>query len=39
MIALELRDEFVHFQRRADAVNAGVMRQFGDRSRDVLMNA
>ena len=39
VIALELRDEFILFQRRADAVYAGVMRQFSDRSRDVLMNA
>ena len=32
-------DEFVHYQRRASAVYAEVMRQFSVRSRDVLMNA
>ena len=41
MIALELInwDEFVHYQRRANAVYAEAMRQFSVRSRDVLMNA
>ena len=32
-------DEFVHYQRRANAVCAEAMRQFSIRSRDVLMNA
>ena len=32
-------DEFVHYQRRANAVYAEAMRQFSVRSRDVLMNA
>ena len=32
-------DEFVHYQRRANAVYAEAMRQFSIRSRDVLMNA
>ena len=32
-------DEFVHYQRRANAVYAEAMRQFSARSRDVLMNA
>ena len=32
-------DEFVHCQRRANAVYAETMRQFSVRSRDVLMNA
>ena len=32
-------DEFVHYQRRANAVYAETMRQFSVRSRDVLMNA
>ena len=32
-------DEFVHYQRRANAVHAEAMRQFSVRSRDVLMNA
>ena len=31
-------DEFVHYQRRANAVYAEAMRQFNVRSRDVLMN-
>ena len=30
-------DEFVHYQRRANAVYAEAMRQFSVRSRDVLM--
>ena len=32
-------DEFVHYQRRANAVYAEAMRQFSVRSRDVLINA
>ena len=32
-------DEFVHYQRRANAVYAEAMRQFSVKSRDVLMNA
>ena len=32
-------DEFVHYQRRANAVYAEAMRQFSVRRRDVLMNA
>ena len=32
-------DEFVHYQRRANAVYAEAMRQFSVGSRDVLMNA
>ena len=32
-------DEFVHYQRRANAVYAEAMRQLSVRSRDVLMNA
>ena len=32
-------DEFVHCQRRANAVYAEAMRQFSVRSLDVLMNA
>ena len=32
-------DEFVHYQRRANAVYAETMSQFSVRSRDVLMNA
>ena len=32
-------NEFVHYQRRANAVYAVTMRQFSVRSRDVLMNA
>ena len=32
-------DEFVHYQRRANAVNAKTMRQFSVRNRDILMNA
>ena len=32
-------DEFVHYQRRANAVYAQAMHQFSVRSRDVLMNA
>ena len=32
-------DEFVHYQRRANAVYAEAMRQFSVRSRDVLMYA
>ena len=32
-------DEFVHYQRIANAVYAGDMRQFSVKSRDVLMNA
>ena len=32
-------DEFVHYQRRANAAYAEAMRQFSVRSRDVLMNA
>ena len=32
-------DEFVHYQRRANAVYAEAMRQFSVRSRDVLTNA
>ena len=32
-------DEFIHYQRRANAVYAETMRQFSVRSRDVLMNA
>ena len=32
-------DEFVHYQRRANAVYAEAMRQFSVRSQDVLMNA
>ena len=32
-------DEFVHYQRRANAVYAEAMRQSIVRSRDVLMNA
>ena len=32
-------DEFVHYQRRANALYAEAMRQFNVRSRDVLMNA
>ena len=32
-------DEFVHYQRRANAACAEAMRQFSVRSRDVLMNA
>ena len=32
-------DEFVHYQRSANAVYAEAMRQFSVRSRDVLMNA
>ena len=32
-------DEFVHFQRRANAVYQEAMHKFSDRSRDVLMNA
>ena len=32
-------DEFVHYQRRANAVYAEAMRQFSVRSRDVLMNS
>ena len=31
-------DEFVHYQRRANAVYAEAMRRFNVRSRDVLMN-
>ena len=31
-------DEFVHYQRRANAVYAEAMRQFSVRSLDVLMN-
>ena len=31
-------DEFIHYQRRANAVYAEAMRQFSVRSRDVLMN-
>ena len=39
VIPLELNwDEFVHCQRRANAVYAEAMRQFSVRSRDVLMN-
>ena len=34
-----LCSEFVHYQRRANAVYAEAMRQFSVRSRDVLMNA
>ena len=37
MIALP--DEFVHCQRRANAVYAEAMRQFSVRSRDALMNS
>ena len=32
-------NEFVHYQRRANAVYAEAIRQFSVRSRDVLMNA
>ena len=32
-------DEFVHYQRRANAVYAEAMAQFSVRSRDVLMNS
>ena len=32
-------DEFVNYQRRANAAYTEVMRQFSVRSRDVLMNA
>ena len=32
-------DEFVHYQRRANAVYAEALRKFSVRSRDVLMNA
>ena len=32
-------DEFVHYQRRANAAYAEAMHQFSVRSRDVLMNA
>ena len=32
-------DEFVHYQRRANAVHAEAMRKFNVRSRDVLMTA
>ena len=32
-------DEFVYYQRRANAVYAEAMRQFSVRSRDVLMNS
>ena len=32
-------DEFVHYQRRANAVYVEAMRQFSVRSRDVLINA
>ena len=32
-------DEFVHYQRRANAVYAETMHQFSVRSRDVLINA
>ena len=40
VITLELNwDEFVHYQRRANAVYAEAMRQLSVRTRDVLMNA
>ena len=32
-------DDFVHYQKRANAACAEAMRQFSVRSRDVLMNA
>ena len=32
-------NEFVHYQRRVNAVYAEAIRQFSVRSRDVLMNA